>query len=46
MAEDPPALEPWAIFACNEDSFDLFVQPALHGTPMHEAVMDAYVALG
>ncbi len=41
---DPPTLAAWAIFLPNEATIDLFVQPALHGTPMHEAVMDAYVA--
>ena len=42
--QDQPALEAWAIFMHNEGSFDLFVHPALHGTPMHEIVMDEYVA--
>ncbi len=39
-----PALQAWAIFLQNEGSFDLFVQPALHGTPLHASVMDEYVA--
>jgi len=42
--DDPPELQAWAIFAHNEGSFDLFVQPGLHGTPQHEIVMDEYVA--
>ncbi len=41
---DQPTLEAWAIFAHNEGSFDLFVHPALHGTPLHVAVMDEYLA--
>jgi GNAT superfamily N-acetyltransferase len=44
IAENPPTLEAWAIFMPNEETFDLFVQPALHGTLLHEAVMDEYVA--
>src|SRR5215204_315309 len=44
MDEDSPALEAWAIFLRHEGTFDLFVSPALHGTPMHESVMDEYVA--
>ncbi len=42
--EDQPTLEAWAIFSRLEGSFDLFVHPALHGTPLHEIVMDEYVA--
>jgi GNAT superfamily N-acetyltransferase len=42
--EDQPALSAWAIFSRIEGTFDLFVHPALHGTPAHEAVMDEYVA--
>ncbi len=42
--EDSPTLEAWAIFSQHEGSFDLFVTPALHGTPLHETVMDDYVA--
>jgi len=42
--EDQPTLEAWAMFWQHEGTFDLFVHPALHGTPAHEAVMDAYVA--
>ena len=42
--EDQPILEAWAIFSRLEGSFDLFVHPALHGTPLHEIVMDEYVA--
>ena len=40
---DPPTLVAWAIFAHNEGSFDLFVHPSLHGTPLHEKMMDEYV---
>ncbi|NJN82517.1 MAG: GNAT family N-acetyltransferase [Caldilineaceae bacterium] len=40
---DPPTLQAWAIFLAHEGSFDLFVHPLLHGTPLHEAVMDEYV---
>ena len=43
-SEGQPALEAWAIFLRHEGTFDLFVSLALHGTPMHEAVMDEYVA--
>ena len=42
--EDPLTLEAWAIFLPHEETFDLFVHPGLHGTPLHEAVMDEYVA--
>ncbi len=42
---DPPTLEAWAIFAHHEGSFDLFVHPSLHGTPVHETIMDEYLAL-
>jgi mycothiol synthase len=42
--ENQPALQAWAIFLHREGSFDLFVHPALHGTPLHEIVMDEYVA--
>lgn len=41
---DPPTVLAWAIFAHNEGSFDLFVHPTLHGTPLHETIMDEYVA--
>jgi mycothiol synthase len=44
MDEDQPALEAWAIFSRHEATFDLFVSPALYGTPAHETVMDEYVA--
>ena len=44
VGEDPPALEAWAMFWQHEGTFDLFVSPALHGTPMHEVVTDEYVA--
>ncbi len=44
LDEEPPTLAAWAIFSRLEGSFDLFVHPALHGTPLHEAVMDEYVA--
>ncbi len=40
---EPPTLEAWAIHAHNEGSFDLFVHPSLHGTPVHEMIMDEYV---
>jgi ribosomal protein S18 acetylase RimI-like enzyme len=43
-AEGAAALEAWAIFLPNEETFDLFVHPALYGTPEHEVVMDDYVA--
>jgi mycothiol synthase len=39
-----PALAAWAIFLQREGSFDLFVHPAVHGTPLHERVMDEYLA--
>lgn len=42
--EDSPVLDAWAIFSRHEETFDLFVYPALHGTPLHEAIMDEYVA--
>jgi len=42
--EGQPTLEAWAMFWRHEGTFDLFVSPALHGTPMHEIVMDEYVA--
>ncbi|MEP6895725.1 MAG: GNAT family N-acetyltransferase [Chloroflexota bacterium] len=41
---NPPLLVAWAIFAHNEGSFDLFVHPTLHGTPIHETMMDEYLA--
>jgi GNAT superfamily N-acetyltransferase len=44
MGEDRPTLEAWAICSRHEGTFDLFVGPALYGTPMHETVMDEYVA--
>jgi len=37
-------MEAWAICSRHEGTFDLFVSPALHGTPAHEIVMDEYVA--
>ncbi len=40
---DRPTLAAWAIFLHHEGSFDLFVHPALHGTPLHEVVMGEYV---
>src|SRR4051794_22881477 len=40
----PPTLEAWAIHAHNEGSFDLFVHPSLHGTPLHGTIMDDYLA--
>jgi len=42
--ESLPDLVAWAIFAHNEGSFDLFVHPTLHGTPLHETVMAEYIA--
>jgi mycothiol synthase len=42
--EDQPVLEAWAIYSRHEQTFDLFVSPALYGTPAHETVMDEYVA--
>ena len=39
-----PELEEGAVFSRHEATFDLFVSPALHGTPAHETVMAAYVA--
>lgn len=39
-----PTLAAWAIFSRHEATFDLFVSPALYDTPLHETVMDAYVA--
>jgi hypothetical protein len=44
MDVEPPALEAWAIFLHNEGTFDLFVHPGLYGTPIHETIMDEYVA--
>jgi GNAT superfamily N-acetyltransferase len=43
-SESQPELEAWAIHSRHEGTFDLFVSPALYGTPAHEAVMDEYVA--
>lgn len=40
---DPPLLAAWAIHAHQEGSFDLFVHPSLHGSPVHEQVMDEYL---
>lgn len=37
-------LAAWAIFLPNEETFDLFVHPGLYDTPLHERVMDQYVA--
>ncbi len=42
--EEPPTLAAWAMFWRHEGTFDLFVSPTLHGTPLHAAVMDEYVA--
>lgn len=39
-----PALMAGAIFLHSEGSFDLFVQPSLHGSPMHATLMDQFVA--
>jgi GNAT superfamily N-acetyltransferase len=44
MDQDPPSLEAWAICSRHEGTFDLFVSPALYGTPAHEIVMDEYLA--
>ena len=41
--EGQPTLEAWAMYWRNEGAFDLFVSPALHGTPAHAVVMDAYL---
>jgi GNAT superfamily N-acetyltransferase len=43
LDEDQPILEAWAILSRREKSCDLFVSPALHGTPLHEVVMDEYL---
>lgn len=43
MDADPPSLEAWAILSRREKTFDLFVSPALHGTPLHAVVMDEYM---
>ena len=42
--EATSALEAWAMYSRHEETFDLFVSPALYGTPAHEAVMAEYVA--
>ncbi len=42
--EGAPSLVAWAMFWRHEATFDLFVHPALHGTPRHETIMDEYVA--
>lgn len=39
-----PVLEAWAMYWRHEGTFDLFVSPAIHGTALHERVMDEYVA--
>jgi mycothiol synthase len=44
LGEGQPVLEAWALYSRHEQTFDLFVSPALHGTPAHAAVMDEYVA--
>jgi GNAT superfamily N-acetyltransferase len=36
-------LAAWALLSRHEGTFDLFVHPALHGTPAHVAVMADYV---
>ncbi len=41
--EGQPTLEAWAMYWRNEGAFDVFVSPALHGTPAHEVVMDQYM---
>lgn len=40
---NPPSLLAWAIFFTHEDTFDLFVHPAIYDTPIHARVMDEYV---
>lgn len=40
----PPTLVAWAMLWQHEGTFDLFVSPALHGTPLHAVMMDEYVA--
>jgi mycothiol synthase len=44
MDQDRPILEAWAILSRHEATFDLFVSPTLYDTPLHERVMDEYVA--
>ena len=44
VGQNPPWLAAWAIFLPHEETFDLFVHPTIYGTPLHETVMDAYVA--
>jgi ribosomal protein S18 acetylase RimI-like enzyme len=44
VGEGQPTLAAWAMFWRLEGTFDLFVSPALHGTPLHAIVMDEYVA--
>lgn len=39
-----PEMRAWAIHMPNEGSFDLFVHPAVYGTPLHARAMDEYVA--
>jgi GNAT superfamily N-acetyltransferase len=41
--EEPRVLAAWAIYLVSDGTFDLFVHPTLHGTPLHERVMDEYV---
>jgi GNAT superfamily N-acetyltransferase len=43
-AEEPQVLAAWAIYLVSDGTFDLFVHPTLHGTPMHKRVMEEYVA--
>lgn len=42
--EGGPALLAWAIYSRHEQTFDLFVHPAIYDTPAHAAVADGYVA--
>jgi GNAT superfamily N-acetyltransferase len=44
LGNEPPALEAWAMYWRHEGTFDLFVSPALHGSPQHQSVMDEYMA--
>jgi len=39
-----PALAAWAMLLRHQDTFDLFVHPALVGGPEHERIVDEYIA--
>lgn len=41
--EESPTLAAWSMLWRHEGTFDLFVSPALHGTPLHGIIMDEYV---